>query len=120
MKRDYEMMILNNKRRRQKQLQCYKMIMFIFASAMLIMTIAMTSRAASSDHQTYFKYYTGIIIQPGETLDNVADRYMDSAHYKNASDYVDELKLMNNLDDNTSVHPGDHLIVPYYSTVFKN
>lgn len=62
-----------------------------------------------------FKYYTSVVIEPGETLWNLADEYIDYNHYKDKNKYVAEVQRINHLDSDYTIYAGQMLIVPYYS-----
>jgi cell division protein YceG involved in septum cleavage len=64
-----------------------------------------------------YKYYTSIQIEKGDTLWDIASRYM-SEEYLSAETYVQEVKKINSLEDDT-IHYGRYLTVPYYSTELK-
>ena len=109
-----------SKARRNMQLLKYKLMLIIGIVLILLFTVshAMISKAAANE-TTYFKYYTSIVVYPGHTLTQIAAKYMDSMHYDSTAEYVDEVKYMNHIDDADKIHAGDYLIVPYYSTEFK-
>lgn len=61
------------------------------------------------------KYYKSIQIQKGDTLWSIATENIDSNYYKNTSEYVKEIKMINALVSDR-VTAGNYIIIPYYST----
>ena len=59
-----------------------------------------------------FKYYKSIEIVSGDTLWDLAETHMDD-NYGCVQDYIDEVKDMNGLLDD-SIHDGQYLMIPYY------
>ena len=69
-------------------------------------------RALADEIPSAGKYYTSILLQPGDTLWTAAARY--NCHpQKSDAEYVRELRFMNGLTDDT-VHAGHYLTVSYY------
>lgn len=64
----------------------------------------------------YYKYYTSIEIQPGDTLWDLADDYME--HYETKASYIREVEQINALTD-SKIISGQTLLMPYYSTEYK-
>lgn len=76
------------------------------------------SRAkAKESEQSYYKYYTSVEIQPGDTLWNLADDYLEN--YESKEIYIDEVIQLNSLVDDGRIISGQSLILPYYSTEYK-
>ncbi len=80
------------------------------------------SQAAAAEAAEDYKYYTDITLAYGEDFMDIASRYADEVHYPKMQDYLREVCSINNLtyeEDMTTlqIHPGDTLIVPYYSDV---
>ncbi len=78
------------------------------------------SHAAAVEAAEDYKYYTDITVAYGEDFMDYAAQYADAVHYPDMKDYLREVCSINNLtyqEDMTSlkIHPGDTLIVPYYS-----
>ena len=116
-----EIRIKNNKLRRQRQLR-RNFIMFIFS---FILTITLSvgvfsigSKAQNKDEVVLYKYYTNIVVQYGETLDDIAKNYFCEEKYSSCDDYIFEVLRINRMYDE-KVTPGTYLIVPYYSPEFK-
>ena len=75
------------------------------------------SKAQGPDTPVYYKYYTSIRIEAGDTLWSLADAYADE-NFKSKESFIKEVVRTNHLlDDN--ICEGDYLIVPYYSAEFK-
>ena len=64
----------------------------------------------------YYKYYTNIEIQPGDTLWDLADEYME--HYESKEAYIREVSQLNSIRDGKIIS-GQSLIMPYYSIEYK-
>lgn len=58
------------------------------------------------------KYYTSIEVEPEDTLWSIADTYM-SEEYGDRSDYIAEIRRLNQIDEN-QIHSGQHLVIPCY------
>lgn len=88
----------------------------------LIVILAVTfgsflSRAKNKEEDvTYYKYYTNIEIQPGDTLWDLADEYLE--HYESKEAYIQEVSQLNSIR-NGKIISGQNLIMPYYSTEYK-
>ena len=88
----------------------------------LILALAFTfgsflSKAKNKEPEvTYYKYYTNIEIQPGDTLWELADEYLE--HYESKEVYIKEVSLLNSIKDGKIIS-GQNLIMPYYSTEYK-
>lgn len=71
------------------------------------------TKSEASDEITY-KYYTSVEIKNGDTLWDIASKYITD-EYSSLQEYVAEVKELNNL-------PGDHIrsgqsiVIPYYAT----
>lgn len=60
---------------------------------------------------TYDKSFTTITIEEGDTLISIAEEYsLPASEYR---DYIDEVKSINNLKDDT-IHAGCYLLIPVY------
>lgn len=114
-----EQRIYSNRIRRSQEIR--RNIFLCMITALLVILLAITlnsflSNAKSSDGPTFYKYYTSIEVQSGDTLWSIAQNYKGE-HYKNAQEYIREVMQMNALRNDQLV-TGQHLIVPYYSTEF--
>ncbi len=77
------------------------------------------SKAETKDPDTvYYKYYTNIEIQPGDTLWDLAAEYMGD-QYESRAVYVAEVRQINGIADSDSIVSGQYLVMPYYSAEYK-
>lgn len=74
-------------------------------------------KASSEDEALKYKYYTSITVESGETLWDIADKYMCDEFNSTAS-YINEVKHINHITEN-KIYAGEKLIVPYYSSEYK-
>lgn len=74
--------------------------------------------SANEGENMTFKYYTRITVQSGESLWDIADRYMDHEQYEDKNEYIAEVVHINHLDEDAAVRAGQHITVPYYSDEF--
>lgn len=73
---------------------------------------------AKEDRTTeYYKYYTSIEIQSGDTLWSIACEYADE-NFTTVPDYIDELKFMNHMSSD-QITEGHYLTVAYYSDIYQ-
>lgn len=79
---------------------------------------SMKSSANTGNAGHNFKYYTSITVAYGDTLWEIADKYIDYSEYKDKETYIAEVRNMNHLDAESDIKAGQYLIVPYYSNEF--
>lgn len=79
-----------------------------------ILTKATTTEEAKN---VYYKYYTQIEIENGDSLWEIAGRYMEHGPYETRNDYMNEVVKLNQLS-NTTIIKGQHLVVPYYEAAY--
>jgi hypothetical protein len=116
----FEERIRLNKIRRERELRRHILIFTVSAAVAIILTIAggsLISRAQEPGTPVFYKYYTSIRIDEGDTLWSLADSYADE-NFKSREAFIQEVVRTNHLLDET-ICEGDYLIVPYYSAEFK-
>lgn len=108
-----------SKRRRQvflKKLAIVFSVIVIAAGLGITMGSNLTGSNQVSAHDKDIvekeKYYKSIEIVSGDTLWDLAETHMDD-NYGCVQDYIDEVKDMNGLLDD-SIHDGQYLMIPYY------
>lgn len=102
---------------RRRRLQVYQRELFICAVALLIgiNIFGLMMMNVFTKESSIFgaePRYTSIRIENGDSLWSIADRYAASSPM-DTSEYVQELKRMNQLTDDT-IHVGHYLTVVYY------
>ena len=116
-----ERRIRNNKIRRQRELKKHFMItIFTFCMISILAITFGSSFSKAKDADTdkpVYKYFTSIMVKSGDSLYSIANTNM-SAEFKSAENYINEIKHINSLEDD-KIHVGQYLIVPYYSTEFR-
>lgn len=110
------------KRRRQVYLKKL-FLCFITSAAVISLSIILGSNFAAahsdrSDSPVEHKYYKSIEISYGDTLWSIAQEYMND-DYSSVSEYIYELKEINQLDSIDDIHASRYLTVVYYDTEFK-
>ena len=113
--------IRNNRLRRKKQLR--KNITLFLLSIIFILTLsiggfAIGSKAMDKDEVVLYKYYTNIVVQYGEDIEDIAIKFYCEEKYSSYDAYINEVLKINRMYDK-DVKPGTYLIVPYYSSEFK-
>lgn len=95
--------------RRQRMLLCITGF-FIILFAVLCLSGSAGKVQAENTHK---KYYTQIQVGEGDTVWNIAARYITS-EYQNTGAYIDEVAQINHIsvDEITS---GCYLMIPYYA-----
>ena len=61
----------------------------------------------------YNKSFISIEIEPGDTLNSIAQEHALTFHY---DEYISEVKKINNLETDT-IHAGCYLMIPVYSAM---
>ncbi len=91
------------------------LIALLAIGSSVILTKATTTEEAKN---VYYKYYTQIEIQSGDSLWEIAGKYMVNGPYESRKDYMNEIVELNQLSG-TKIIKGQHLIVPYYEDTYK-
>lgn len=115
-----ERRILKNKIRRQREMK--KNFLILVMTVCLIVTCSISlngfrSNAKDDSTEVSYKYYKSIEVTGNDTLWSIAEEYMDGEHYESIADYIEEVKSMNSLTNDT-IHYGEYLIIPYYASDF--
>lgn len=84
-------------------------------SAVILLGTSMRVLAVSGkSSQPVYKYYTSVRVTDGDTVWDLADRYIDGYEVDKQA-YVNEICTLNHLQDG-QIHSGDYLVIAYYST----
>lgn len=103
-------------RRRQMIFRKFCIISAIILSTIILIgTAGIHSHAEGSDEIHYYKYYTSVMVMPGDTLSSIASAYGE--HYDDTEAHIREIMLCNHLGEDV-IYAGTYLIVPYYSSEF--
>ena len=81
----------------------------------VLLTKATTTEEAK---EVYYKYYTQLEIVEGDSLWDIAGKYMEHGPYESRKDYMNEVVEINQLSS-TTIIKGQHLVVPYYEASYK-
>ena len=116
-----ERRIQNNRLRRKREL--HKNFLLTILTICFTITFAFSvnvilSDAKDTDKPIYYKYYSSVVVEKGDTLWSIAEEHMGT-QYESTADYVKEVMQMNSLT-NDHIIAGQHLVIPYYSTEFMN
>lgn len=95
--------------RRQRMILCITGLFIIFLAVLCISGSAGTVQAEN----TRKKYYTQIQVGEGDTVWNIAARYMTS-EYRDTGAYIDEVEQINHISAD-EVTSGCFLMIPYYA-----
>ncbi len=118
---DRELRTYKRKLRRQRELR-HRMIKVAMTVCLLAACIlsyrAIRSSASTGEEEMKFKYYTGVIVQYGETLWELADSYIDYTRYESKSDYLKEVCNINHIAEESDIRAGQRLVMPYYSVQY--
>lgn len=92
----------------------------------LVMMICLTTfssgilayaKEKSQPQPVYYKYYTSICVESGDTLWSIAQEY--SLEEKGSiAEYIQEIKKINGLKGD-EIRTGEYLTIVYYSTEYK-
>lgn len=96
----------------------YMVTVCIAVCMILSLYITMAEAKGSDSSLPRYKYYKTIEVEDGDTLWNIADRYMGS-DYKDKKTYIKEVMEMNQLGSENQIYDGQQLTVAYYSTERK-
>ena len=92
-------------------------VMVLFIGAFAIRTKA--GSPAEYDDTVYYKYTTMYRVCAGDTLSSIAEQYMDDVHYSSVSEYVSEIRQMNQMYFSDDIKAGELISICYYSTEYK-
>ena len=112
--------IRRNRIRRARQLRRRIFAASMMLSLSLVMGIIGCGFLSSAQDEALtvsYKYFTSVMIQPGDTLSSIARDYMDD-HYESVDAYIAEVRMTNHILDD-DIRAGEYLILPYYSTEFR-
>lgn len=79
--------------------------------AMLI-TLVAVNKVSASEHGTRQKLITSVIVEQGDTLWDIAQKYY-SDEYESMDDYIEDIMAVNNISS-TVIVEGNNIIIPYY------
>lgn len=89
-------------------------IVLIIVLAIVISIFSNTIRAQAAPAENSYKYYTSVQVQKGDTLWSIANSYMTD-EYTDITEYINEICTINHIDE-SDIHYGDYLTIPYYSS----
>lgn len=97
--------------RREKK----KKMLIGFALVLVVSILLIPQLKIKTNANDGYKYYTDIIIQPGDNLWEIAGKYADPEHYKDISSYIAEVKHINHIENDSHIVSGQMIIIPYYA-----
>ena len=109
-----------NRIRRTKQIIERVLLTICLIALLAIGSSAILTKATTNEEakNVYYKYYTQIEIQEGDSLWSIAGEYMANGPYESRREYMNEVAELNQLRS-TKIMKGQNLIVPYFDDVYK-
>lgn len=95
------------------------LITAIITASVLYIAIAHTGVTEADATNASTKYYTCITVNQGDTLWDIADKYMTD-EYSSTQEYIDEVVSINDLSHESSIAAGTNLMIPYYKVTDLN
>lgn len=114
--------LLTLKRKMKNKQKIRRRIVFIFLSLFLALLFSLSMsnlkiQANEKVDEIGYKYFTVYEIEMGDTLWNLAEKYIDERYYESLNQYIEEVKEINHLKNDNIVR-GDTIVLPYYSNEF--
>ena len=94
-------------------------IVAIIIVAVLYVSITHMDASEADATNSCTKYYTCISVESGDSLWDIAQKYMTD-EYTSTQDYIDEVVSINNLNNDSSIVAGTNLVIPYYEVTDLN
>ncbi len=91
----------------------------IIIAAVLYVSITHMDASEADATNASTKYYTCISVESGDSLWDIAQKYMTD-EYTSTQDYIDEVVSINNLNNDSSIVVGTNLVIPYYEVTDLN
>jgi hypothetical protein len=111
-----ERRIINNRRRRNKQLKQRLLISaFVISLFVILLFFLMSTKSMADNKEPLFKYYKSIQVQPGDTLYDLSQEYVNP-EMNDVDSFIDEVRYINNLEEDSCLYEGNYIVVPYYAT----
>ena len=108
-----EQVLQEQRTHRKKVLLFFLTLIVMFGVGVGFGTLLAKAEKPETDSM-YYKYYTIIKVEPGDTLWDLAELYMDDKHYDTRMDYIYEVININHMMTDR-LTAGKKLIIPYYS-----
>lgn len=90
----------------------------VFTFAFLFITVisanAIIAKAGEGYEKSYEKLYTGVTVERGETVLEIASEYMTPG-YESVDELLEEIAFINGLNDEYMIKSGTLLMIPYYA-----
>lgn len=102
------------KLRRQRRKKMYTAIVTLLLTFALVFSFAVSQGAIKSNANSGFKYFTQYYVEPGDTLWDIAEEFIDYEYYKTTKLYLEEVCAMNHIDMDQAIYSGQMLFLPYY------
>lgn len=104
--------------RRERRRKILVMSVAVAATLCMVVICAAFCGTIKANANNGYKYYTDIIVEPGDSLWTLAEEYVDYEHYRNINCYIKEVRNINHLSEDSGLTAGQILIVPYYSAEY--
>lgn len=102
----------------QMEKRLIAIISIIVISVLILIGSSINAFANSRSEEAFYKYYTSIRIEKGDTLWNIADDYIIDGMVSR-EDFISEVCQLNRISENDILHSGDYIVIAYYSTEKK-
>jgi hypothetical protein len=113
---NYGFLMGGSKMRRSREVRNnLSLSVVVFSLVLVVVVILITSHAMISKAKEQYaveKFYQSYEVQDGDNLWDIAADYYN-VECGTTSEYIDEIKSMNHLSDDT-IHAGEHIVIPYY------
>ena len=85
----------------------------MFALVIVIGCRFAAAKVGATNKIEAYKFYKTVTMKYDQTLSDVADEYFDE-HYDNVEEFLDEIKSINHVNENSAMAGGKLLYIPYY------
>lgn len=104
--------------RRERRKKLFQACAALSAAVFMVLIGSVSYHSIRSSANSGYKYYMCLTVESGDTLWEIADRYIDYDFYKSRSSYIAEVKQMNHLEGD-AITEGQRLLIPYYAEEFR-